>query len=152
MRPSLREAGHLVRLAVVVVVCVGVFLVLRAAVVPASFGVHGHYRAEALDDVRSRAPSFAGQAECIACHEDQHKAKAAGRHARINCEACHGPLAAHAAEPTSKPKIADVPALCINCHEKDSAKPKSLPQVISKQHSDGTPCEACHQPHAPKMQ
>jgi len=152
MRNMLNEAGHLVRLAILVVACVGIFLVVRAAVIPKGFGAYGHYRAGALEDIQARPAAFAGQAECVLCHEDQAKVKAAGRHARVHCEACHGALASHAADPSSTPKIADIPALCTGCHEKDSAKPAGFPQVVTKEHSVGMPCESCHQPHTPKLQ
>jgi hypothetical protein len=152
MRNMLNEASHLIRLAVLVLACIGLFLIVRAAVVPKGFGAYGHYRPAALDEIRTRPTVFAGQTECLLCHEDQAKVKAAGRHQKVNCEACHGPLASHVADPSGKPKITDVPALCTGCHERDSAKPAGFPQVVSKEHSGGAPCEACHQPHTPRLQ
>jgi hypothetical protein len=68
----------------------------------------------------------------------------------VNCEACHGPLAKHADDPSSvKPAKLDTAVLCARCHEANAAKPKSFPQVASADHSTGLPCDTCHQPHSP---
>jgi hypothetical protein len=70
----------------------------------------------------------------------------------VACEACHGPLARHAADPLSlKPARPDPIALCGRCHEADPAKPKNFPQVATKDHSGGEACGSCHQPHRPKV-
>ena len=42
-------------------------------------------------------------------------------------------------------------ALCRRCHEKDAAKPKGFPQVETVAHSQGMPCNTCHQPHSPHL-
>lgn len=151
MRATLRDWEHLLRLIVVVLLGIAAFLLLRGAVIPKDFGRYGHYRPAALDDISAKPPAFAGQAECALCHEDKVKERAAGRHAAIHCEACHGPQAAHVANPEKKPaKHTNIAALCGGCHEKDAAKPAFLPQVVTKQHN-GDECNACHQPHQPKL-
>jgi hypothetical protein len=151
MRKVLKESGHLVRMALVLIVAIIVFLGIRAAIVPKTFGDYGHYRASSLDDIRARPVSFAGKATCEICHEEVAKKKLEGKHAGIACEACHGPSAAHTEDPSTnhavKPEIA---TLCVRCHEADPARPKSFPQVVSKDHSMGMPCGTCHQPHSPK--
>jgi hypothetical protein len=137
---------------VVLLAGIGLFLVVRAAVVPKGFGQYGHYRPGALDTVRQRPISYAGQETCLLCHEDQGKARAAGKHAHVACEACHGPLAKHADDPAANvPKLPDVANLCRRCHEKDTAKPKTFPQVVTAEHSGGAPCNACHVPHNPHL-
>jgi hypothetical protein len=128
------------------------FLVLRAMVVPEDFGKYGHYRAGALDAVRDKPPAYAGQEACAVCHEEAVTARKAGRHVNVACEACHGPLGAHANDPAAQaPKLPDTTALCRRCHEKDAAKPRGFPQVVSAEHSGGSPCKACHKPHNPKL-
>jgi hypothetical protein len=142
----------LIRPAVVLLAGIGLFLVVRAAVVPKGFGQYGHYRPGALDTVRQRPISYAGQETCLLCHEDQGKARAAGKHAHVACEACHGPLAKHADDPAANvPKLPEVADLCRRCHEKDAAKPKLFPQVITAEHSGGAPCNTCHVPHNPHL-
>jgi hypothetical protein len=129
-----------------------VFLVVRAAVMPRDFGKYGHYRAGALDLVRSHPIAYAGQDTCVMCHDDQAKARASGKHAHVACEACHGPLAKHAGDPEANvPKLPEVANLCRRCHEKDAAKPQGFPQVATAEHSGGVACNACHQPHNPHL-
>jgi hypothetical protein len=147
-----RDSGHLVRPALVILACIGVFMVVRGAVIPKDFGKFGHYRPGALDLVRSRPISYAGQDTCLACHDDQGKARAAGKHAHVACEACHGPQAKHADDPTAtKPQLPDVANLCRRCHEKDAAKPDWFPQVVTAEHSGGMVCKDCHKPHNPHI-
>ena len=152
MRRLFHDWVHLVRPALVLIAAMGVFLVVRAAVIPKDFGKYGHYRPGALDLVRSHPIAYAGQDTCVMCHDDQAKVRAAGKHAHVACEACHGPLAKHADDPESnRPKLPDVADLCRRCHEKDAAKPKSFPQVVTAEHSGGMLCNSCHQPHNPHL-
>jgi hypothetical protein len=147
-----RDSVHLIRPAVVLLAALGLFLVIRAAVIPKNFGQYGHYRPGALAAVRQHAISYAGQDTCVMCHEDQAKVRAEGRHAHVACEACHGPLAKHADDPAAlKPKLPEVKTLCVRCHEKDAAKPPKFPQVASAEHSGGAPCNTCHKPHNPHL-
>lgn len=147
-----RDAGHLVRPAAVLLAGLAVFLVVRSAVVPKGFGQYGHYRPAALELIRQRPLAFAGQATCVACHDDEATARAAGKHAHVACEACHGPQAKHTEDPVGiKPVLPDVAVLCARCHEKDAAKPKNFPQVVTAEHSAGLACNTCHQPHNPHL-
>jgi len=96
--------------------------------------------------------TFAGQAQCVECHDEEAKLRAAGKHARVACEACHGPQAAHAGDFVNvKPQLPDVAKLCARCHEQDAAKPKTFPQVVTAEHSGGVVCNTCHQPHNPHL-
>jgi hypothetical protein len=148
----MKEAAHLIRLLGLLLAGAVLFAVVRQQVVPAGFGKYGHFRAGALDDVRARPIVHAGRAACVVCHEDQAKVLTRSRHARIGCESCHGPAARHADDPTaSKPALPDTGVLCARCHEANSARPKFVPQVISKEHAGGEACKTCHQPHSPKL-
>jgi hypothetical protein len=72
----------------------------------------------------------------------------------VNCEACHGAQAQHASadDPsTVKPVLPDTSVLCARCHTASAAKPKGFPQVVPADHSNGMPCNTCHQPHNPGM-
>ena len=146
-----RDSAHLIRPAIVLIAALGLFLLLRRAIIPRAFGQYGHYRPGALDSVAARPIAYAGQDACLSCHEEEGKVRASGRHARIACETCHGPLARHAEDSASlKPKLPDVATLCARCHEKDAAKPQSFPQVATAEHSGGMACNECHKPHNPK--
>lgn len=147
-----RNAAHLIRPALVLLAGLAMFLIIRAIVVPRSFGKYGHYRADALGMISARPISYAGADQCILCHDKEAKEHGAGKHAGVRCEACHGPLAEHADDPeANKPKLPDVANLCRRCHEKDAAKPKWFPQVETATHSQGMLCDACHQPHNPHL-
>lgn len=148
---AFKDAGHLFRLAAVFIVGGLVFLGIRTLLVPKSFGQYGHYRGDALADIVARPVNFAGHQICESCHADVLDKKKTGSHARVNCEACHGPLAKHADDPSIQPAKLDTAVLCIRCHEANAAKPKSFPQVASADHSTGLPCDTCHQPHSPAI-
>lgn len=152
MGKRIGESAHLIRPAVVILAGLALFLGLRQVVIPKDFGKYGHYRPGALDQIRQRPVAYAGQDQCVMCHEDQAKARAEGKHAHVACEACHGPQAKHADDSSSvKPQLPDVAALCVTCHERDAAKPAGFPQVASAEHSSGMKCNDCHKPHNPHM-
>jgi hypothetical protein len=110
--------------------------------------------------------------------------KKTGKHAHVNCEACHGALYQHVAAPEQpkaglyerfvaligksmppdppvlrhvedpssvKPELPDTTVLCARCHTASAAKPKGFPQVVIADHSNGLPCNTCHQPHNPAV-
>jgi hypothetical protein len=152
VRRLLRDSAHLIRPAVVLLAALAVFLAVRSAIIPKAFGQYGHYRPGALDLVRQHPIAFAGQDTCLMCHEDEGKARAAGKHAHVACEACHGPLAQHTEDPSAHvPKLPEVANLCRRCHEQDAAKPRTFPQVVTAEHSGGAACNDCHKPHNPQL-
>ncbi len=147
-----KDAGHLFRVGLVFIVGILAFLGIRALLVPKSFGEYGHYRGDALTDLAARPANFAGHQACEDCHSDVLEKKKGGKHARVNCEACHGPQAKHVDDPGSvQPAKLDTAVLCVRCHEANLAKPKNFPQIVSVDHSNGLPCDTCHQPHSPAI-
>jgi uncharacterized CHY-type Zn-finger protein len=148
-----KDAGHLFRLAGLFVLAFLVFLVVRQYVVPKSFGQYGHYRGAAIGEIAAHPVKYAGHDSCETCHADVLDVKKAGKHAHVNCEACHGPLAKHADDPASvTPVLPDTAVLCARCHTASAAKPKGFPQVVPEDHSTGLPCQTCHKPHSPGME
>ncbi len=142
--------GHLLRVAALFAAGILVFLGLQALLVPRGFGAYGHYRAGALDDVRARPLVHAGRAACVDCHADVWDTLQMGKHARVHCEACHGPLARHAEDPSAGKAVKPDPkALCARCHQQSVARPAAFPQVDSAEHSGGESCTTCHQAHHP---
>jgi hypothetical protein len=150
-----KDKEHLVRMASLFAVGIGAFLVLKFVFVPAGFGQYGHYRAGALADNRDpvRHPvRYAGRAACEDCHGDVVEARKGSRHERIGCEACHGPSAKHASNPSDvKPVKPDPRAVCIRCHSASASRPKAFPQVVVDGHASEGPCTNCHKAHAPKI-
>lgn len=150
MKDRVRDYEHLVRLALLFALIVIVFLVVRAALVPDTFGDLGHYRAAALGDNREKAAVFGGEAACASCHGATMDEKRGGAHAGVHCEACHGPLGAHGADPTAAAATRPaIPDLCLRCHLANAARPKTFPQIDPKDHG-GDACGDCHKPHAPR--
>ncbi|MGA7237584.1 MAG: multiheme c-type cytochrome [Bryobacteraceae bacterium] len=152
MKRIFKESGHLARMVALLGMGLAAFLLVRAAIVPKSFGQYGHYRGAALAEIMARPGSFAGKATCEACHADIAETKNKGKHAGVSCEACHGPSAAHAENPGGSAAVKPDPAaLCVRCHEANPSKPKWFPQVSSKEHAAGVSCGVCHQPHSPAI-
>lgn len=146
-----KDAEHLLRLVLVFLAGAVLFIVVRAILVPRSFGQYGHYRGNAIAEIAAKQPVFAGHQTCESCHTDVLDVKSRGKHAGVNCEACHGALASHADDPTSvQPPKLDTLVLCVRCHAASSAKPKSFPQIDAA-HGAGLACETCHQPHNPQI-
>ena len=152
MKPRASDYVHLVRMAGLFVVGITAFVVLRWLMVPADFGVLGHYRAGAVTDNMQPPLVYAGQAACVECHADVAEIRAKGRHVQVACESCHGALAAHAANPDGqKPVRPDPRKTCISCHSANISKPKSFPQVVPEEHAAEGSCAACHVVHNPKL-
>jgi hypothetical protein len=143
---------HLVRVAGLFLCGFLVFLVLQGLLVPKGFGVYGHFRAGALDDNRARPLVFAGRAACVECHSDVADSQKGGRHEGVRCEACHGALGSHAADPSEheahKPDSRD---LCARCHHANVARPAPFPQVDVAEHAGGEACTSCHAAHNPGL-
>ena len=113
-----------------------VFLVVRAVSHPREVRRTTATTARgALGEAREHGVRFAGRAACLDCHDDVDTATAGGKHAGVGCEACHGPLAAHVADPaTVVPEKPDPPSVCLVCHVENLAKPKGFPQIEPKDH------------------
>lgn len=150
MHKMLEGKEHLFRVAGLFLAGLVVFLVVQRLLVPSDFGIYGHYRAGALKDIKALPVVHAGQAACVACHSDEGALKQKGKHAKVSCEACHGPLGRHAAgESDEKPARPHGRTTCLFCHEKLQARPASHPQVDSKEHAGDSLCIECHSPHEP---
>jgi hypothetical protein len=146
-----KDAGHLFRLAGLFAAGTLLFLVIRSFIVPRSFGQYGHYRGAAIAEIAAHPIHFAGHQTCETCHSDIAQTKSGGKHAQVNCEACHGPQAKHADDPSIDPGKPDTAVLCVRCHAASAARPKDFPQVDAEQHAGGVPCQTCHQPHSPAI-
>jgi predicted CXXCH cytochrome family protein len=146
---GLADAEHLLRVAALFVAGIAAFLAAQRLLVPEGFGEKGHYRLGALADNRARKAVFAGHATCEECHTEVAEVKAKGSHARPACEACHGPLAAHAEDPAIKPVRPAGRALCLRCHAQLVGRPSAFPQVEAEAHAGQSACVECHVAHDP---
>jgi hypothetical protein len=127
---------------------VAAYLVARYFLTPPSFGQYGWFRGEAMAEIASREPLFAGRTACDECHSDINQKLLKFEHKSVSCESCHGPGRAHADNPD-----VEIPKLtfshCVRCHEQDPSRPKWLKQINSRDHYSGRKCTECHIPHQP---
>ncbi len=139
---------QILRLVLLALGIIGSYGVARYFLKPASFGVHGHYRAAALKELAARDTVFAGAKTCAKCHDEVFELRDAHEHRNISCETCHGPNKAHAKDPDVTTTKFDE-ARCLRCHEREPARPLSQKQIVSAKHYEGK-CLECHLPHHPK--
>jgi predicted CXXCH cytochrome family protein len=152
MRALFGHGEHLVRVAGLFLAGIVAFVVLRSLLIPQGFGEYGHYRTGAIEDNRARPVAFAGRAACLDCHDDAAQAAKGGGHAGVRCEACHGPLAAHAENPTEqKAEKPDATPLCLRCHQASVARPATFPQKDRAEHAGDESCVTCHVAHRPAI-
>jgi hypothetical protein len=141
---------QLERLAMLFVAIVVVYFTARFFLVPPSFGKYGWYRADALKDYSALPSTYAGAAACADCHSDVAETKSKQGHHSVSCESCHGPLGAHAEDPSVTPaKISDG-RFCVRCHAENPSRPEKFPQVNVEDHAGKQNCIECHSPHEPK--
>src|SRR5690349_20878944 len=90
---------QILRLVLLTVGIVVSYMAARAVLTPASFHEYGWYRGDALREIASRQPLYAGRKACDECHSDECQKLAKGEHKLISCESCHGPAQEHADNP-----------------------------------------------------
>ncbi len=147
----LKDKGHLFAVVALFLAALVVFLVARAVLTPHDFGVHGHYRAGALEDNRRHPLVYAGHESCATCHDDVAKVHDQGRHEGVACEACHGPLGMHASDPSeAEGRRPDRREVCLGCHAASGAKPRAFPQIVAGDHAPEGDCADCHGAHRPE--
>ena len=142
---------HIRRLVFVFVIFISIFLFVRHLLIPASFGLHGHYRANSLADNSQIPIHYSGESACFECHQDVKDVKALDVHKDIHCETCHGPGQKHVqssnAEDIIKPSGRE---FCGRCHGLNAAKQNDvITQVDLKKHNTEKNCLECHNPHEP---
>jgi hypothetical protein len=133
---------------------VGSYLVARHFLTPPSFGEFGWYRGDALAEIASANPVYAGIQACQKCHSAQHAKLLQHGHKGLSCEGCHGPGQAHADNPQVKMLREDrLPALryglCVRCHQANPSRPRGFKQIDGNNHYPGSKCTECHEPHLP---
>lgn len=158
----MQHSKHVFRAFLLIVFWGIAFLVVRAFLIPRSYGQYGHYRGDNVAEQMAKEPVHGSPQSCAPCHKKQSETVRDGRHAPVPCQDCHEPLAWHA-DPKTNKKIADMAvnrkaALCERCHQKLEARPASFPQVVPAEHlnqvggEDGDEvCMQCHTPHDPKL-
>src|SRR3974390_1070571 len=122
---SFRMPPQVVRLVLLTIGIIGSYLIARSFLTPNSFGQYGWYRGEALAELSSRVPEFAGRKSCEECHAEGTTKLNKGEDKTLSCESCRGAGLAHVENPDVKMGILNV-SHCIRCHEANPSRPKGL--------------------------
>ncbi|MEK7287628.1 MAG: hypothetical protein AAB091_03600 [Elusimicrobiota bacterium] len=151
----MKDFQHIAHLAILFVFVIAAFFIGRILLVPKSFGKIGHYRADAIKEVRALPIRYAGQEACKDCHGAIFSAKISDGHKKISCESCHGAGGSHVENPAdakpSKPSEKQMREFCGVCHSQNISRPRNFPQVDMYAHNPGLSCNGCHDPHKPKL-
>ena len=159
-----KSYSHIIRIILILIAVVGVGVVVRAMVMPKSFGEFGHYRGDAVEDEINRPIRNGTNASCLVCHPYIRKMHMEGVHKTVSCEFCHGPMADHVKDGKviahlPKKEGKEIKTLCMRCHNqiirarpKESIKMISMPRHLEEKHvrTDHN-CNQCHNVHAPLM-
>jgi cytochrome c553 len=165
---------HIVRLIFLIGILGAAILGARAMFIDKSFGIYGHYRADAVAEIAADAPIYQGAASCQSCHPERYAMWSKGVHKVVTCENCHGVGAKHPSAQTAAPaasadprmhiRIAagrldhvklviptDTVKLCTVCHEKITGRPAAQRQIEVSRHAPGMQCIVCHNPYSPRL-
>lgn len=142
---------QVIRLAILLALAVAALLVARNRFIPASFGLTGHYRADAVTAVASQPIRYAGSQLCVECHDYEGEIKDGSYHRTLACEVCHGAAFAHANDPEAQTPV--IPRArgeaCLYCHDYLPSRPTGFPQIVERLHNPLEPCIGCHDAHDP---
>ncbi len=120
----------------------------RYFLTPPSFGQYGFYRGDAIEEIASQKPVFAGKKSCDKnCHAKAVEQISKGDHKTLTCEACHDGNCIEHVEDRQVKVVTHV--RCTRCHEADPARSPWIKQIDSKSHNPGERCVECHVPHQP---
>ena len=159
----MKTYNHIIRFALLIILVIIGFLIVRTSMVPDSFGNHGsytyaYYRADSKDEQAALPAIYQGTEQCSSCHESQAAILADGTHAALDCESCHGSFKAHNNNTAERMTISDPVDACMTCHTRLNARPAEFPQINSfeahlKDQGEtilpGLTCSTCHDPHMP---
>jgi len=145
---------QVVAIVVLAVLIITTFFVARFFLVPDSFGLTGHFRANAITAIAAQEPRYAGEEACSGCHPGIDELKIRAAHGPVRCEVCHGQARDHTLDPARHrpPHRTIPPGTCLRCHEHNATRPEDFAQIDSREHRPGIACLACHDPHEPEVE
>jgi hypothetical protein len=152
--------NHVLRPLYIAIALVVAILIARHFTVPGDFGVHGEsftynfYRLGNVQEWKNFPAKYQGRERCARCHEENSEKSAASKHARIQCEDCHGPGAGHPKQIKRLP-VNGSRELCLRCHQYlsyPSSQRSALPGIDGKTHKKKFECHECHDAHNPDLE
>jgi len=157
-----KHALHIILITVTILVMAGAGLLLKAQLIPDSFGLYGPYRGDAIDEEAQRDLRHGTSASCFGCHPYEATIHLEGDHQTISCEFCHSTYADHIANGKKirtlpVKKGTEITTLCLRCHNREIKarstvviKTVGMPDHLAKQNVKIThTCNQCHHVHAP---
>jgi len=154
--------SHVKRVILGLVIFAAVGFVGKEISSPKSFGVYGHYRADAVQEEADRDIRHKTNTPCLPCHTYEAGLHLNGLHKTISCEFCHGPMADHVTDGIKTGELPvrkgeEIRVLCLRCHNKaiharpeDVIKTVVMPDHLRDQKVREThTCNQCHHVHAP---
>jgi len=137
-------------------------LIARAIIVPSDFKAANNdykyqwHRLSNEEEWKNFKVKHKGRGYCKDCHPAQHERAIASRHAKVQCENCHGPAIDHPEAP-AKLVIDRSRELCLRCHAKLPyravqyaelpGEPIQLKMQNPDEHNPGIECVTCHDAH-----
>jgi hypothetical protein len=164
---------HIIRLGIVMAVGGTVLLVVRASLVPATFGQYGSYVGASVEVIRNRPIRYVGSERCKDCHKKEWGKWSRKEHQTVACEVCHGPSSRHSVEEV---EVRPLPLrcksngrmleqghdLCMSCHAEVQGRATDVSQINAQQHlaefkiteqsedfEESMRCLTCHNGHSP---
>jgi predicted CXXCH cytochrome family protein len=147
----------------VLVACIGIagLIIVRRIIVPSFTAVDGDYkyqfhRVDNDNEWKEFKVKYKGVDYCKDCHSEQYKAVVSSRHAKVQCENCHGPAMDHPENP-AKLSLDKTRELCLRCHSNLPYRPSAYAELpkgpieLKMQdpdgHNPGVECIMCHSVH-----
>ncbi len=132
----MEHAKHIIRAVLLLVLVAVAFVFVRHFAIPESFGEHGHFRYDSVEEHAAENPVHGTPEMCAECHDEEAEILTEGKHGSVSCEVCHAPLGFHV---SGERKVGDMPMqrsyeLCLRCHQALAARPKDFPQVAFPDH------------------
>ncbi|MBI4365489.1 MAG: cytochrome C [Deltaproteobacteria bacterium] len=151
---------HYVRIGLLLLGGVIGFFIVRALLIPPSFGQFGFFRGDNVAEQRDRRIRFAAKEFCATCHDEVRRMHQQGKHAGVQCQNCHDAASVHV-DPVSGEMVGAMPIQrsaqwCLRCHAPLPSRPADFPQIDPEEHAGGIAsapqseaCLQCHVPHDP---
>ncbi len=154
--------SHVKRIIVGLIVVAVFGFTAKQLLKPKSFGIYGHYRADAIEEAAMVEVRHGTNASCLTCHRFEAGIHLSGKHQTISCEFCHGTYADHVKDgkkigTLSVKKEKEIDTLCLRCHNRaiearpgEVIKTVVMPAHLEEQKVKTTHhCNQCHHVHAP---
>ena len=171
LREFVRDSAHLWLLLVLIVAGGVGFLLVRARLVPASYGKTGAYRATALDDNAAKPSRWHSDKTCLECHQNVAEERKDSLHEAVRCFHCHGVGTEHVklANLAKKTPGTEVPkaqkwdgnfltkidlfvtkdkATCLACHQEAVGMPANFKKINVAQHLED---QGASEPNSPEV-